>query len=69
MLVWGVNIPSLRHSIISPLIVLLRMNSKITWFWALLAAGLFAFIFFFEGRLHKPDSGPGRILPASPLPP
>lgn len=39
------------------------MSSKTTWFWAALAAGLFAFIFFFERHLHAPPSGPVKILP------
>jgi hypothetical protein len=39
------------------------MSFRHTWFWVLLAAGLFAFLFFFPR--HRPDAaaGPGRVLP------
>ncbi len=40
------------------------MTHRHTWFWTLLAAGLFAFIVFYRGHLRKPPSGPPRILPA-----
>ena len=39
------------------------MNSKNTWLWLSVAAGLFAFIFFFERHLKKPETGPPRVLP------
>jgi hypothetical protein len=38
------------------------MNSKNTFFWFLLAAALFAFIFFFERHLHPPAPGPALIF-------
>jgi hypothetical protein len=38
------------------------MNSKNTFFWFLLAASLFAFIFFFERHLHPPAPGPTLIF-------
>ena len=38
------------------------MNSKNTFFWFVLAAFLFAFIFFFERHLHPPAPGPALIL-------
>lgn len=40
------------------------MTAKQTWLWVVVAAGLFAFIYFFERRLQEPPSGPLRILPA-----
>jgi hypothetical protein len=43
------------------------MNSKNTFFWFLLAASLFAFIFFFERHLHPP--APGSTLIFSGLKP
>jgi hypothetical protein len=39
------------------------MNPKATWFWTVVAAGLFAFIFLFERRLHKPPAPLQSILP------
>ncbi len=39
------------------------MNSKHTWTWIIVAAVLFAFIFFFERHWRKPDTGPQAILP------
>jgi hypothetical protein len=39
------------------------MNAKHTWTWALVAAMLFAFIFFFERHLRQPAPGPEPILP------
>lgn len=39
------------------------MNSRHTTFWLCLAAGLFAFIFFFQRHAHKPPAGPQRVLP------
>lgn len=39
------------------------MNSKHTWTWAVVAATLFAFIFFFERGWQKPAPGPEPILP------
>jgi hypothetical protein len=38
------------------------MNSKNTVIWFVLAACLFAFIFFFERHLHPPSPGPENIL-------
>ena len=38
------------------------MSSRHTWFWLLLAAGLFAFIFFYQRHTHKGPTGPARIL-------
>jgi hypothetical protein len=38
------------------------MNSKNTFFWFVLAAALFAFIFFFERHLHPPAPGPVFIF-------
>jgi hypothetical protein len=38
------------------------MNSKNTFFWFVLAAFLFAFIFFFERHLHPPAPGPALIF-------
>jgi hypothetical protein len=40
------------------------MNPKNTWSWVIVAAGLFAFIFFFERHAHKQDGVPARVLPA-----
>lgn len=42
----------------------LRMNSKSTWIWLLLGAGLSVFIFFLETRLHRPVAGPTQIIPS-----
>ena len=39
------------------------MSPRHTWFWVALAAGLFAFIFFFQRHQPAPVSGPARILP------
>jgi hypothetical protein len=39
------------------------MNSKNTWLWVALAAGVFAFIFFFERHIRKPETGPPRVFP------
>ncbi|HLP77595.1 MAG TPA: DUF4340 domain-containing protein, partial [Candidatus Paceibacterota bacterium] len=39
------------------------MNPKNTWLWLALAAGLFAFIFFFERNFKKPNLGPPRVFP------
>lgn len=39
------------------------MNSKSTWNWIILAAALFAFIFFFESRTRKTRPGPVLVLP------
>src|SRR5215510_10407296 len=38
------------------------MNPKHTWFWLTLAALLFAFIFFFERHVKKPEVGPRKVL-------
>ena len=40
------------------------MNPKHTWNWLIVAAGLFAFIFFFERHLRPPATGPALVLPA-----
>ena len=42
---------------------LCRMNSKSTWFWALVAAALFAFIYFYERHAQPPETGPDKVLP------
>lgn len=39
------------------------MNPKNTWLWLALAAGLFAFIFFFERHLKKPENDPPKVFP------
>jgi len=39
------------------------MTAKSTWLWIIVAASLFAFIYFFEGRLHTPIPGPAKVLP------
>ncbi len=39
------------------------MNPKNTWRWLLVAAVLFAFIFFVERHLRKPAIGPIKLLP------
>ncbi len=39
------------------------MNSKSTWFWAIVAAALFAFIFLFERNNQPPNAGPPKVLP------
>lgn len=39
------------------------MNFKRTWFWFFLAAGLFAFIFFFQRHRPAPAVSSNRILP------
>ena len=39
------------------------MNTKHTWTWALVAATLFAFIFFFERHWQQPAPGPEPVLP------
>jgi hypothetical protein len=38
------------------------MNPKNTWTWVVVAAGLFAFIFFFERHWRQPAPGPAPIL-------
>jgi len=43
------------------------MSSRHTWFWLLLAAGLFGFIFFYQRHTHKGPTGPARILPGVKL--
>ncbi|MGH7967783.1 MAG: DUF4340 domain-containing protein, partial [Limisphaerales bacterium] len=43
------------------------MSSRHTTFWLCLAAGLFAFIFFFQRQAHKPPTGPQRVLPTLKL--
>ncbi len=39
------------------------MNFKHTWLWLFVAAGLFAFIFFYQRHDFKPPAGPVKILP------
>src|SRR5437899_13068106 len=39
------------------------MNARNTWLWFVLAAGLFAFIFFFERHLRQPAPGLPPLLP------
>ena len=39
------------------------MNSRNTWRWIVVAAGLFAFIFFYQRHVDKPGGGPVRVLP------
>ena len=39
------------------------MNPKHTWIWLFVAAGLFAFIFFFERHLQRAAPGPSPLLP------
>src|SRR5215212_9785801 len=40
------------------------MNPKSTGLWLLLAAGLFAFIFFYQRHARRSDSGAEAVLPA-----
>jgi len=43
----------------------MMMNrTKHTWHWVMIAAGLFAFIFFIERHWQEPDSKPALVLPA-----
>ena len=39
------------------------MNSRNTWLWMVVAAGLLAFIFFHQRRARMPAVGPPRVLP------
>jgi len=39
------------------------MNSRNTWRWIVVAAGLFAFIFFYQRHMDKSGGGPVRVLP------
>src|SRR3974390_3521823 len=39
------------------------MSAKTTWVWILIAAGLFAFIYFYHPHSRKPAVGLPRILP------
>jgi hypothetical protein len=39
------------------------MNPRNTWLWLLVAAGLFAAIFFYEKHGHRPLPGTTRVLP------
>src|SRR5256885_12737195 len=39
------------------------MNPRALWVWALLAGGLFAFIFFHQRHAHHGPCGPANILP------
>jgi Domain of unknown function (DUF4340) len=39
------------------------MNPKSTIRWIIVAAALFAFIFFFERHIRKPETGPAKVLP------
>src|ERR1041385_7532868 len=40
-----------------------QMSAKTTWTWLVIAAGLFALIYFYHPHAHKPAVGPMRILP------
>jgi len=40
------------------------MNPRSTGLWLVLAAGLFAFIFFYQRHARKPEPGPLQILPS-----
>jgi hypothetical protein len=39
------------------------MNPRAIWYWAVLAGGLFAFIFFHQRYAHHGPTGPTKILP------
>ena len=39
------------------------MNPRSTWRWIIVAAGLFAFIFFYQRHMSKSGGGPDRVLP------
>jgi hypothetical protein len=39
------------------------MNPRNTWLWVVTAAGLFAFIFFYERHAHHLDGGPRKVIP------
>ncbi|MGO8930576.1 MAG: DUF4340 domain-containing protein [Limisphaerales bacterium] len=39
------------------------MNSRNTWRWIIVAAGLFAFIFFYQRHVNKSGGGPVTVLP------
>jgi hypothetical protein len=39
------------------------MNPRSTWRWLVVAAGLFAFIFFYQRHARQPGVGPVRVLP------
>src|SRR5262245_2417460 len=39
------------------------MNPKSTIRWIIAAVALFAFIFFFERHIRKPQTGPAKVLP------
>jgi hypothetical protein len=39
------------------------MNPRNTWLWLVLAAGLFAFILFYQKQAHKTSSGANKVLP------
>ena len=39
------------------------MNPRNTWLWLVLAAGLFAFIFFYQKHARRSSPGPSKVLP------
>jgi hypothetical protein len=39
------------------------MNSRNTWRWIIVAAGLFTFIFFYQRHVNKSGGGPATVLP------
>jgi hypothetical protein len=39
------------------------MNPRNTWLWLVVAAGLFAFIFFYQKHARKTAPGPNKVLP------
>ena len=39
------------------------MNSKSTWLWVALAAGMFGFIYFFSGQLDTPEPKTAPVVP------
>ena len=39
------------------------MNPRSTGLWLIIAAALFAFIFFYQSRVRRPQPGPERVLP------
>src|SRR6266513_2054662 len=55
--------PLPHRSITPPLCFLARMNTKNTWIWIIVAAGLFAFIVLLKQFGVKPPVGPLPVLP------
>src|SRR5262245_28512028 len=55
--------PSLHRSTTPSLHVLRRMNPKSTWFWAVVAAILFACVLLYERHARELGSGPTKVLP------